>query len=240
MFEIDLYLENLETIPPFLKEQLNLFSLKQITEKKLDQPYLSLNSLNQLSLNSPLVPGNPLFLDFDHEFQNFQRTKHQLSLTKDPFYRLFISKNSDPIADATAGLLSDSLHLIFLGGKVNAYERNPFIFCLIQNALSRVESPELKALLDNFNLTFGQLRTSSPVIYFDPMFPEKKKSALPKKGMQLFQSLIGHDDDQKEEALRLKSLALKRFIIKRPTWAPELLPNVNYSIETKLIRFDVY
>lgn len=77
------------------------------------------------------------------------------------------------------------------------------------------------------------------VVYLDPMYPHpenKKKSALVKKEMRVFQSLVGADTDADgllEPALKL---AAKRVVVKRPDyaeWLDEKKPTM--AIETKKI-----
>jgi 16S rRNA (guanine1516-N2)-methyltransferase len=72
------------------------------------------------------------------------------------------------------------------------------------------------------------------------MFPEKKKSALPPKEMQIFKALVGEDPDQAIEASRLLNFSSKRLLVKRPSWALPVLPKPHMSYDTKLMRLDAY
>jgi 16S rRNA (guanine1516-N2)-methyltransferase len=79
------------------------------------------------------------------------------------------------------------------------------------------------------------------VIYIDPMYPEKKKSALVKKDMQILQRLLGKD----EQADQLLKTALrhsgKRVVVKRPIHAEpvgDIKPDT--SISSKKTRYDIY
>ena len=79
------------------------------------------------------------------------------------------------------------------------------------------------------------------VVYLDPMFPHRQKSALVKKEMRVFQSLVGADLDA--DALLPAALAVagKRVVVKRPDYAGflnDMPPSM--SIETPSKRFDVY
>lgn len=79
------------------------------------------------------------------------------------------------------------------------------------------------------------------VIYLDPMFPHREKSARVKKEMEILQRLLGPD----EEGERLLEVALSRaggrVVVKRPIAAPPLaLRPPTLSFETKNHRFDVY
>lgn len=245
MFEIKLYSLNQKSLDDFLDKINEPITVKLVTEQEFkndsNNNILVLNESGILTLRHPNILDQEFYLDFDSEYESFLKEKNKQKLNSDPFYRLFISKGHKELVDASLGLAKDALHLIFLGAKIEGFERNPSVFLMLMDALKRVKNPSLKDLLfDSFKINFGELKHTAPVIYFDPMFPEKKKSALPKKEMQLFQKVLGHDEDQKLKALELKNLSSQRLIIKRPTWAPPLLEKPNYTIETKLVRFDVY
>ena len=79
------------------------------------------------------------------------------------------------------------------------------------------------------------------VVYLDPMFPHREKSALVKKEMRVFQSLVGDDHDADALLSFAMQLASKRVAVKRPDYAPfldEQKPSM--QITTKKNRFDVY
>jgi len=80
------------------------------------------------------------------------------------------------------------------------------------------------------------------VIYLDPMYPEKKKSASVKKNMQLLQKLLGHDLDTGEVLNAALTKATKRVVVKRPKGAAVLnasrQPTLAY--ESKGTRYDTY
>ncbi|GGZ85760.1 ribosomal RNA small subunit methyltransferase J [Ignatzschineria indica] len=79
------------------------------------------------------------------------------------------------------------------------------------------------------------------LIYLDPMYPERKKSALVKKELRIIRELVGDDPDS--EALLDAALesGAERIVVKRPKGAPfvgEKRPN--HSVESPNTRFDVY
>ena len=79
------------------------------------------------------------------------------------------------------------------------------------------------------------------VIYVDPMFPPRQKSALVKKDMQILHQL----DTLPDQAERLLSSALtqacSRVVIKRPLNAEKLVEQqLTFSVKSKTHRFDVY
>ena len=85
-------------------------------------------------------------------------------------------------------------------------------------------------------------KTAPPdAVYLDPMFPHKKKSALVKKEMRLFQQLLGSDDDADHLLQSALDLATKRVVVKRPQYAPYLADHApSMQINSKKYRFDVY
>jgi 16S rRNA (guanine1516-N2)-methyltransferase len=159
------------------------------------------------------------------------------------------------VLDATAGLGKDSFVLATLGSKVTMIERSPIVHCLLQDGLRRardyaVEDPELAAVIGRMHLaaqdSHDYLQALTPeqfpdVIYLDPMFPERQKTADVKKDMAAFHSLVGKDED----ADSLLPLALAhvnyRVVVKRPRKAP-LLNNQtpSYQLEGKSSRYDIY
>lgn len=159
------------------------------------------------------------------------------------------------ILDATAGLGKDSFVLATLGSKVIMIERSPVVHCLLQDGLQRaheyaLQDAELFAVLQRMHLTEQDsrqyLQSLTPeqfpdVIYLDPMFPERHKTADVKKDMAAFHSLVGKDED----ADALLPLALAhvnyRVVVKRPRKAP-LLNNQtpSYQLEGKSSRYDIY
>ena len=80
------------------------------------------------------------------------------------------------------------------------------------------------------------------VIYYDPMFPQRTKSALVKKDMRVFHELIGVDTDVLEYANFLCTIAKHHVVVKRPANEDPLELNKRRSsfIDGKACRFDCY
>ncbi|MGU5716343.1 class I SAM-dependent methyltransferase [Aeromonas taiwanensis] len=154
------------------------------------------------------------------------------------------------VVDATAGLGRDAFVLASLGCKVTLIERSPVVAALLQDGLSRAAlDPEIGPWVrERMQLRQGPavetllaLAERPEVIYLDPMFPHKQKSALVKKEMRVFQSLVGADLDADALLPAALRMADKRVVVKRPDyagWLNEHKPSM--AIETKSNRFDVY
>ncbi|AEA96307.1 16S rRNA methyltransferase [Alteromonas mediterranea] len=152
------------------------------------------------------------------------------------------------VVDATPGLGRDAFVLVSVGCKVTMIERSPIVAALLEDGIRRLalSFPELAAkmsLQHGNSAEVMQYFTGENVnaIYLDPMFPHKKKSALVKKEMRLFQQLLGHDPDADALLPPALKLATHRVVVKRPNSADVLAgEKPSMAIESKKHRFDVY
>ena len=162
-----------------------------------------------------------------------------------------LNKGATPVVlDATAGLGRDGFVLASLGCKVILHERHPVVAALLYDGLQRAynDSEIGPWMQQNMSLIFGSSHTllaqcdSMPdVVYLDPMFPHREKSALVKKEMRVFQELVGGDTDADDLLDFAYPLASKRVVVKRPDYAPFLNDKTpSMQIKTKKNRFDVY
>ena len=156
------------------------------------------------------------------------------------------------VLDATAGLGKDSFVMACLGCNITMLERSPIICQLVDDAIQRGanDADFNETVKQGFKLINAQatdyIKTLSDddapdVIYLDPMYPERKKSAQVKKNMQILQKLLGHDDDTTELIAAALRCAKKRVVVKRPKGADVIgdkKPTV--CIESKKTRYDVY
>ncbi len=151
------------------------------------------------------------------------------------------------VVDATAGLGEDSILLAAAGYRVIMFEYNPVICALLEDAMDRArEIDELREVINRMTLVEGdstekmsEINERPEAVFLDPMFPERKKSALVKKKFQLLQRLERPATNERElydEAVGLKP---KKIVIKRPLKGPVLEgTKPSYSIKGKAIRYD--
>lgn len=210
----------------------------------LSSHHLCLKQLDEPKLGAVLV-------DFASDALTFRRLQgggRKESIAK----AVGIKGNKIPsVLDATAGLGRDSFILANLGCQVSLIERSPEVAALLADGLARAEHDEqLKDWLPKrMKLYFGKAldllnnwQYQQPdVVYLDPMFPHRKKSALVKKEMRLFQQLLGADGDADNLLTPALALAGQRVVVKRPESAPHLQgKQPNMAIKGKKLRFDVY
>jgi len=162
-----------------------------------------------------------------------------------------IKKGHRPnIVEATAGWGRDAFVLATMGCRVHMIERSEVIAKLLEDGLRRAEQDEKIGTMikENLSLKCGDSRQEllhtpfePEVIYLDPMFPQKEKSALVKKEMRVLQDIVGQDEDADELLNLALTIATKRVVVKRPANAEflaEIKPHT--SIKTKKYRFDIY
>jgi len=154
------------------------------------------------------------------------------------------SDNQIHVLDATCGMGKDSFLLQNGGFKVTATEKNPIIHALLADGLSRYQLKTGSKAFDLFHFSAEHMMKNQTfdVIYLDPMFPHKAKSAKAKKDMQLFQRI---HQDVEDNAAQLLALALssgcKRVVIKRPLNAKQLASYVpTFQMRGKTCRFDAF
>lgn len=157
-------------------------------------------------------------------------------------------RGKDPITvlDATAGLGRDGFLLASSGASVMSCERHPAIALLLADGHWRAQqSGELDDILTRWTLqhtdAVSLMASVQPdVIYLDPMFPEREKTALVKKEMRVFRELVGEDQDAQALFDAACQHARKRVVVKRPASGESLGRKPSHVLEGKSNRFDVY
>ena len=154
------------------------------------------------------------------------------------------------VLDATAGLGRDAFVLAELGCCMTLIERQAIIAALLADGLNRaLADAEVSSIVARMRLLTGNAielmsaweQTPPQVIYLDPMFPHREKTAMVKKEMRLFRPLAGNDDDAPALLAAALALATHRVVVKRPRKAPPIDgQKPGYVLEGKSSRFDIY
>ncbi|MBX2883643.1 MAG: class I SAM-dependent methyltransferase [Granulosicoccus sp.] len=158
------------------------------------------------------------------------------------------------VVDATAGLGSDAFVMATLGLHITLLEQSAILSTMLQNAIEAgnehqptAETTNRMNVITANAVEWLQDKTHpvADVIYLDPMYPPRVKSAQVKKGMQLLHRLIG-PDLQSEHLLRIATeQAKKRVVVKRPAHADPLLADAadlpqRTEIRSPNTRYDIY
>lgn len=149
--------------------------------------------------------------------------------------------------DATAGLGEDALLLAAAGFEVTLCESDATIYRLLADAMERAgRMPELEPVIARMHAVeadsaevLASLEAAPDVVYLDPMFPERSKSAAVKKKFQLLHHLEPPCDDPERLLDAALAAGPRKVVIKRPIKG-ELLAGVkpSHSIAGKAVRYD--
>ena len=166
------------------------------------------------------------------------------------------SPKAPHVLDATAGLGGDAFVLASLGCPVTMVERVPEVHALLADGLrvagawGSAKDQSLIAILKRMTLVESDAaeymqaledNRKPEVVYLDPMFPLRIKSAQVKKEMHVFHQLIGKNVDADLLLQIAQECAQKRVVVKRPRIAPFLAGlEPNYTLEGRSNRYDVY
>lgn len=221
---------------------------------------------NGLALHSPKF--NPIKVDFSANEVSY-RLAHGGGLKQMLLKAIGVKKNFTPtVIDTTAGLGMDAFIMAAAGCTVTMLERSPIIHALLEDGLRRAAlDPQIAPIVSRLTLIHQDscqyleqlpiIKTTEQaaeqaclfptfyypdVIYLDPMFPPKKKSAQVKKEMVILKELLADEPDNTEQLLTIAlSRAKKRVVIKRPRLA-ELVGNKKPDIvfTGRSCRYDVF
>ncbi len=246
-----------QTSIPILTKELT----KELQSKKESPDYLLHISTEKLELRkvpepSRKRPAKALSISIDFAAGKSQhRRLHGGGKGQDIAKAVGLHKIQNPtILDLTAGMGGDAFVLASLGAEVTMLERNTIVHALLDDALDRaslIVDEELEEILARLSLvkhsamnyleSLGEADLPD-VIYFDPMFPSRNKTAQAKKEMQFFHDVVGDDEDSESVFLLALTKAKKRIVVKRPRLAEKLTETLEpaFQITGKSTRYDIY
>lgn len=218
-------------------------------------------------LHPDLNAGHALNLDLDFD-KGLDYSRRTVSFKKEILAKaLGVDQTSNEataqVLDATVGVATDAIFLIKNKISVMGFEQNPLVYLI----LSKAHSCASEAIKTNFELRWGPVENlansdftqmTNPLfglqaIYFDPMFPENRKTALPRQEMQILKFLneLYHPKSPEESFAFLRSLQKKligseffkykklRLVVKRNPEA-KAFEDTKLVYQSKLLRYDVY
>ncbi len=205
-----------------------------------------------LCSNEPLGPRHGLIVDFSStRLHNRQIDRfRQQNLAKAIGLK---AHRTLTVIDATAGLGMDAYLLACAGCQVTLVERHKLIHAMLADGMKRAQSNDggsdgnRAGILARMQLLRGDIVRLSDqlprvdVVYLDPMFQERGRTARSGKGMYLLQSLLG---DEEEDACLIRAaaaLARRRVVVKRARHAApyaDQRPDSHYQGSSS--RYDVY
>ena len=140
------------------------------------------------------------------------------------------------VLDAMAGWGADGLALAAAGCAVKMTESHPLVYALLVDAVARSGLPADVEFVD----ARRRVGAGFDVVYLDPMFEPSRKTALPKKPMQVLRDVVGRDAPDVPEILLLaRRHARERVVVKRQLHGRPI-GDPDWRITGRTVRFDVY
>ncbi len=237
-----------------LLQLIDIYGVRQISHRELQlhtssdnyEPLLLLNCFNgKLGLQLQGVRSvAPITIDFGELLHKQRNVKHKLSTELLIKAANLNKKPQQTLLDATAGFAVDSSLLMAAGAQVTLCDCHPIIGAMLIDAYERNNIPKNIQIVPSNALNLLESNTNFDVIYLDPMFPSKTKSALAKKEMQVMQKLHQYFPVPFRTAeLFEKAIAHagNRVVVKRPLKADYINDKQpDYSLKGKVVRFDIY
>ena len=194
-------------------------------------------------LQLQLTDGKPFYIDFLSGKQAY-RHQHTHARQEHLLRAIGWQQASPPsVIDVTAGLGRDAVLMAQFGCLVTAIEQNPIVFQLLEDGLRRLTAEhDLPITLLHGNAPDLLPTLSKPdVVYCDPMFPARKKSALVKRELQLLQEMVTEPQDNQALFDAAIASGSKRVVVKRPAHAPPFVErSPDFVYEGKSVCFEVY
>ncbi len=227
------------------------FHLPMVDEPPLTDLLLCLTTA-RLELRDMSTTMGPVYVDFLRGTLGYRR--HHGGGRKQPLAKAIGLKHgaTPTVLDATAGLGRDAFILASLGCHVQMVERSGTVAALLYDGLQRARqdaeigtwvTERLQLIYQDAQIWLHQqpLTQHPEVIYLDPMYPHRQKSALVKKEMRLFRAVVGNDSDASSLLKTALECACRRVVVKRPKKAPTLNGRQpSFAIQSENTRFDVY
>lgn len=228
-------------VPAELLKDLKALGFSIVTEVPATQSYLKWES-ETLSLHT--ASGLSVVIDFaDNKYRRDFKPSKELLCRACGWHLGYRS-----VWDLTAGFAVDAMMLAQAGFQVRASEHNPLLGIQLRQALreslGRENSPPFLSKLQFEIMDAATMleNVSNPpeVIYYDPMYPAKRKTALPSKEMQILREINGTSGESLELLEKALRVGVKRVVVKRPLKAPPLMAKPQAEISGKLVRYDIY
>ncbi len=170
------------------------------------------------------------------------------------------------LLDAMAGWGVDGLALQMRGAKVVQVERNPGAWALLHDLRRRFgysTQPTDLRCADAWQVLQDSPAAAVEVVYLDPMFAPRKKTALPNKRLQLLAQVTNVHPENPSASLQVaqagpdegavvveptlgewiaaaQQVASTRVVVKRRLKDPPMQPSPAWQLKGKTVRYDCY
>ena len=144
------------------------------------------------------------------------------------------------VLDATAGWGTDGFALAGLGCHVRMLETHPQVFAMLDDRLRRSGMRASTEWTDARERMRGADAERYDIVYLDPMFPPRNKTALPARPLQVLREIVGGEAPDVAELLALaRGCARSRVVMKQRAHGPQV-GDPDWRVTGRTVRFDVY
>lgn len=194
---------------------------------------------------------SPIRVDFQFGATGYRR-KTAMSRRQPLARSIGLRGDAVRVFDATAGLGRDAFLLACMGCRVAAAERSPILVELLGDGIARARDStdqSLREIASRIVLLEGDARDRlldlrgdglPDVVYIDPMYPARRKSASGAGELRVLRRLVGDDDDVVSLLDIARTRARRRVVVKRPRRARPVAAGVDVCHEGRSVRYDVY
>ena len=237
---------------PFIKQGETDRGSRKPRPSDLDLALLLTVAPDGLRLMSTEQNGGVVYIDFIRGRSGYRQRRG--GGWKQPLARAVqvTASHSPSIIDATAGFGSDAALFASLGADVTLIEKSSVLCALLNDAILRAQNnKQTEAMAARMRVVNADSCTwlsgggvSPDVIYLDPMYPARRKSAKVGKHMQLLHILSGPATNTGQLLTNALAAASKRVVVKRPVSAEPIaceegiLPD--FALHAVNTRFDIY
>ncbi len=147
------------------------------------------------------------------------------------------------VLDAMGGLGVDAMALSRRGAVVDIVEREPMLWALLKDLVRRIGTAGVTATLADCRAVLAA-EPVYDVVYLDPMFPGRRKKALPGKRMQYLAALLSQSAQppvpfEADLIALAQSAARSRVVLKRRLKDP-VVRTPDWSLKGHTVRYDIY
>lgn len=143
------------------------------------------------------------------------------------------------VVDLMAGWGTDGLALAMRGCAVTLVEPAPMVWAMLDEFVARHDLP-VTVVCATAERWCRAHRKTVDIAYLDPMFPARRKTALPTRRMQVLRDLAWQGDTPLTQQIGLaRAAARERVVVKRRARDPVILAP-GWKLRGRRIRYDVY
>ena len=173
-----------------------------------------------------------VFVDLKKEIK-----KRDFGKKEDPLIKS-VGKNNH-VFDGTAGFGVDTVLISLKNKSVFCFEKDPLVFLFLKSNLLYLKNTIWGKKIKVENTCVLGFGGHGDVLYIDPMFPPKKKKALPPQRIQWLRGHLGEPELDMVRFLDFGRSRFKKVVLKRPNGGL-VVGKPSGSVSTKSVRYDIY